>query len=75
MEEGGGPAGVVDGLLNRLRDLSGVEGGLVSGTVKAILRDFCANGLMAVRWTKSKPSRLGSFQSNRETAPNGLPTG
>jgi hypothetical protein len=40
VDEGGGPAGVVDGLLKRLRDLSGVEGGLVSGTVKAILRGY-----------------------------------
>lgn len=38
VDEGGGPAGVVDGLLNRLRDLSGVDGGLVSGTVNAMAR-------------------------------------
>lgn len=38
-EEGGGPAGVVEGLLKRLRDLSGVEGGVESGTVKTILDD------------------------------------
>jgi hypothetical protein len=60
-EGGGGPAGVVDGLLKRLRDLSGVEGGVESGTVNDILTGY-----------EMKAPSASNFSNNHALAINQL---